>query len=163
MKYLCYVWLATLAACPPVLAAPVKFSDALYAKFHHERCLQCHQFNSKASNGRAYGSHRNRYLCENCHKPRLTGLAAGAWMAPEGGRMDYTGKSALETCRMALRNVGSGDKKELLRQHLLFDQRVLWAIQGGMTPGGQRERVPGGVETWRREVNEWIDGGMSCE
>lgn len=144
-------------------SAPVKFSDALHGKFHHARCLQCHQFNSNRSNGRAYTSHRNRYLCETCHKPVLTGLSVGEWMAPEGGRMDYTGKSARETCLMALRNVGSGDKKERLRHHLLHDQRVLWAIQGGMTPGGPRERVPGGVEAWRRDVNAWVDGGMSCE
>jgi hypothetical protein len=163
MKYVLPLWLAIASICPPVLAAPVRFSDALYPKFHHDRCLQCHQFNSQVSNGRAYGSHRNRYLCENCHKPRLTGLSAGEWMAPEGARMDYTGKSARETCEMALRNIGSGNKKELLRRHLLFDQRVLWAIQGGMTPAGARERVPGGLDNWRRDVNAWIDDGMLCE
>lgn len=163
MKCSIAVWLAAAATCLSAHAAPVRFSDALMAKFHHDRCLQCHQFNSKASTGRAYGSHRSRYLCETCHKPSLTGLAVGEWMAPEGSRMDYTGKSARETCEMALRNVGSGNKKELLRHHLLFDQRVLWAIQGGMTPSGQRERVPGGVEAWRRDVSAWIDGGMLCE
>ncbi len=163
MKQGLMIGLLMAGACLAGEAAPVNFSDVLYAKFHHERCLQCHQFNSKASNGRAYGSHRSRYLCENCHKPRITGLTPGEWMAPEGSRMDYTGKSARETCEMSLRNVGSGNKKELLRHHLLRDQRVLWAIQGGMTPAGQRQLVPGGIEAWQREVNEWIDGGMSCD
>ncbi len=155
--------LALAAVCGVATAETVRFSDHLYAKFHHERCLQCHQFNSPQSRGRAYGSHRNRYLCETCHKPSLTGLSVGEWMAPEGGRMDYTGKSPRETCQMALRNVGAGDKRELLRHHLLHDQRVLWAILGGMTPGGQRERVPGGYEDWQREVNAWLDTGMVCE
>jgi hypothetical protein len=163
MKRSILFWLVIASVVLSGHAAPLKFSDALYPKFHHDRCLQCHQFNSKTSNGRSYGSHRNRYLCENCHKSRLTGLTPGEWMAPEGGRMDYTGKSARETCLMVLRNIGSGDKKALLRRHLLQDQRVLWAIQGGMTPAGARERVPGGVDEWRRDVNAWIDDGMFCE
>jgi len=158
------LWLAATGFGAAVMAAePVKFSDALQAKFHHPRCLQCHQFNSQISQGRAYGSHRSRYLCETCHKPSLTGLPPGEWMAPAGARLDYTGMSARDTCLTSLRNVGAGDKKALLRHHLLYDKRVLWAVQGGMTPRGQRATVPGGLEEWVRDVNQWVDDGMLCE
>ncbi len=164
MKWLESAWLAMAAVSLSAQAcASAKFSDSLYQKFHHDRCLQCHQFNSKASNGRAYASHRSRYLCESCHKPKLTGLPVGEWMAPAGAKMDYTGMSARDTCQLALRNVGYGDKKELMRRHLLLDHRVLWAIQGAITPGGAREKVPGGIDDWVRDVNQWIDGGMLCE
>lgn len=157
-------WLGlAIAVCSLSASAQVKFSDRLYAKFHHPRCLECHQFNSQKSNGRAYHSHRQRYLCETCHKPGLTGLPPGEWMAPTGARMDYTGMSAQATCQIALRNVGYGDKRALLRQHLLYDHRVLWAIQGGITPGGARQTVPGGHAAWVEDVNQWLDGGMLCE
>jgi len=78
-------------------AEPVKFSDALYKKFQHPRCLQCHQFNSRVNNGRAYNSHRARYLCDNCHTNRITGLPRGEWMAPNE-KMDWTGMGARDLC-----------------------------------------------------------------
>ena len=142
---------------------PAKFSEALQAKFHHERCLQCHQFNSRRSNGRSYHSHRSRYLCDTCHKPGLTGLPPSEWMAPEGERMDYTNMSARDTCLMAFRNIGSGNKAQMLQNHLLHDHRVLWAIKSGMTPAGQREVLPGGLTAWERDVKRWVEGGMLCE
>ncbi|NTV95976.1 MAG: hypothetical protein HGA75_11270 [Thiobacillus sp.] len=142
---------------------PVKFSDALYPKFQHERCLQCHQFNSRRSNGRAWNSHRSRYLCEQCHKPALTGLGGGEWMAPAGDRMDYTGFSAHDTCELIKRNAATGDKAEVLSHHLLHDVRVGWALKSGKTPAGQREVVPGGYAEWERDVKAWIAGGMVCE
>lgn len=152
-----------LALGLPAWAEPVKFSDALYAKFHHERCLQCHQFNSRKSNGRAWTSHRNRYLCENCHKPRITGLQGGEWMAPPNDKMDYTGLSARATCEMIKRNAPIGDKAEVLTRHLLTDGRVGWALVSGMTPEGQRAIVPGGYAEWERDVKAWVADGMLCE
>ncbi len=147
----------------PSRAAPVKFSEALHDKFHHARCVECHQFNSRRSQGRAYHTHRSRYLCEQCHKPELTNLSPGEWMAPPGEKMDYTGMSAKDTCAMAIRNAGSGDKAAILKHHLLHDQRVLWAIRSGVTPEGPREKVPGGYEAWERDVLRWIEGGMVCD
>jgi hypothetical protein len=152
-----------LALTGPATAAPVKFSDALHQKFHHERCLQCHQFNSRKSNGRAWTSHRNRYLCEQCHKPALTGLGGGEWLAPGNEKMDYTGLSARDTCLMIKRNAPSGDKAEVLSRHLLTDSRVGWALKNGKTPAGQRPIVPGGYEEWQRDVKAWIADGMICE
>lgn len=163
MKSLPALILLALATPAWPAGTPVKFSTALHAKFHHERCLQCHQFNSRKSNGRAWTSHRSRYLCEQCHKPALTGLAGGEWMAPANEKMDYTGLSARETCLMIKRNAPSGDKAEVLRHHLLQDVRVQWSIKSGMTPGGQRPTVPGGEAEWERDVLAWIAGGMVCE
>lgn len=162
MKHLLILALALLGQAAQA-AGPVKFSDSLARKFHHDRCLQCHQFNSKQSNGRAYNTHRSRYLCETCHKPAFTGLATGDWMAPAGSKMDYTGMSPRDTCLMAMRNAPAGDKRETLRHHLLHDARVLWAITNGVTPAGQRERIPGGIEEWRRDVQAWYDAGMRCD
>lgn len=150
-----------LFLCVPARAAePVKFSDALYKKFHHPRCLQCHQFNSKR--GRSYHSHLSRYLCDNCHTRHLTGLPRGEWMAPNE-RMDYTGLGPAETCRLVKRNPGGGDAKAKMTHHLLEDVRVRWAVENGMTPAGRFPPVPGGYEEWAREVRAWIDGGMLCE
>ncbi|MDD3529293.1 MAG: hypothetical protein PHS77_05405 [Gallionellaceae bacterium] len=161
--------LLTLLLALPALAwaaparTPVKFGDALYAKFHHERCLQCHQFNSRRSNGRAWTSHRSRYLCESCHAPRLTGLAGGEWLAPAGERMDYTGYSARDTCLLVKRNAATGDKAQVLTRHLLHDVRVIWSLDRGTTPAGKRATVPGGYAEWERDVKAWIADGMLCE
>lgn len=141
---------------------PVKFSDALYKKFHHARCVQCHQFSSQRNNGRAYTSHRSRYLCDNCHTGHVTGLSRGDWMAPNE-RLDWTGLGPVATCELIKRNLGVGDTRRKMTQHLLRDVRVRWALESGMTPAGRFPTVPGGYEAWAREARAWIDGGMLCE
>jgi hypothetical protein len=157
------LWPLFLMLCMPVRAAePVKFGDALHKKFHHARCLQCHQFNSKRSNGRSYTSHRSRYLCDNCHTRHITGLARGDWMAPPD-KMDYTGLGPTDTCLLIKRNLGDGDPKARMTQHLFNDVRIRWALENGMTPAGRFPTVPGGYEEWARDARAWIDGGMLCE
>lgn len=159
------VWLLPmlLFLCIPAGATEsVRFSDALYKKFHNARCLQCHQFNSKRSNGRSYNSHSSRYLCDNCHTQRITGLPKGEWMAPND-RMDYTGMGPAETCQLIKRNLAGGGVKDRMTRHLLEDVRVRWALENGMTPAGRFPPVPGGYEEWARDVRAWIDGGMLCE
>jgi hypothetical protein len=152
-----------VASISTTLAAePVRFSDTLYGKFQHPRCLQCHQFNSRINNGRAYNSHRARYLCDNCHTNRLTGLPRGEWMAPHE-RMDWTGLSARDTCLIAKRNIGVGDVDSKLLKHMLHDGRVHWALDNGMTPNGKFPSVPGGSEEWARDVRAWAESGMLCE
>jgi len=161
--------LLAIAACLllnpllPALAAPVKFSDALYQKFQHERCLNCHQFNSRRSNGRSYTSHLHRYLCDNCHVPRLTTLAAGEWMAPQGSRMDYTGLNPRDTCLLIKRNSGAANREAQLLEHMIHDARIHWALEGGMTPMGRFPTVPGGYEEWLKDVQAWARDGMLCE
>lgn len=163
MKRLLPLFLLALAAPAADAGAPVRFSDALYQKFQHERCLQCHQFNSRRSNGRAWTSHRSRYLCEQCHKPALTGLGAGEWLAPAGEKMDYTGLSARATCEQIKRNAPTGDKAVTLTHHMLTDVRIRWALEGGQTPAGKRATVPGGYAEWERDVKAWVADGMLCE
>lgn len=143
-----------------VQAEPVKFSDALHAKFHHDRCLSCHQFNSTKNNGRAYLSHRSRYLCSQCHVPEIIGLKNSMWLAPEA-KLDYTGLDAKATCQVVKQNLG-GDER-IIRDHLLHDGRIRWAIESGMTPGGQKEPTPGGIAEWERDVRSWVKDGMRCE
>jgi hypothetical protein len=153
-----------LAAAPAALAAsPVSFGERLQAKFHHERCLACHQFNSRANNGRAYTSHRNRYLCSQCHRPERIGLAPGSeWMAPDR-LFDYTGFSAAATCRLIKERLGSDPGGQKLIRHLLHDGRVRWALDSGITPAGRAPTVPGGYAEWRRDVEDWARDGMRCE
>lgn len=144
-------------------ADPVRFSDVLYGKFMHPRCLQCHQFNSRAHNGRAYVSHRSRYLCDNCHTARITGLPRGEWMAPEE-RMDWTGMPPRELCLLIKQNMGSGDVlNPKLADHMLHDLRVNWALDNGMTPMGKFPAVPGGSVEWARDIRAWVADGMICE
>jgi hypothetical protein len=146
----------------PVAAAPVTFGERLNAKFHHERCLACHQFNTRAVPGRAYTSHRNRYLCKQCHVPARIGLPAGSeWMAPEG--MDYTGFSAAATCALIKRRIGSDPGGRRLVDHLLHDGRIRWALESGVTPGGRTPTVPGGYAEWQRDVDAWVKDGMRCD
>jgi hypothetical protein len=143
--------------------APVKFADALYPKFQHERCLNCHQFNSRKSNGRSYNSHRSRYLCDKCHTSHITSLAAGDWMAPPGSRMDYTGLSARDACLMIKGNSGAMNREAQLLEHMLHDVRIRWALEGGKTPMGQFPTVPGGYQAWVEDVHDWARDGMLCE
>jgi hypothetical protein len=154
--------LLLLTAMPAWSDDPARFGDALHEKFHHARCIQCHQFNSGKSNGRAHTSHRARYLCDNCHTRRITGLPRGEWQAP-GEKLDYTGLGPAETCQLIKRNLGPGDPKAAMTRHLLEDARIRWALESGMTPAGRFPPVPGGYEAWAREVKAWIDGGMLCE
>jgi len=141
---------------------PVIFADSLQAKFHHDRCLLCHQFNSRKNRGLTYHSHRSRYLCDNCHTPHISGLPRGEWMAPQA-RLDYTGLDARATCLLIKRNMGVGDLREKMREHLLHDARIRWSLDNGMTPGGKFPTVPGGYEAWARDVIAWLDDGMRCE
>lgn len=147
-------------AAPVALADPVKFSDKLHATFHHERCLQCHQFNTAKNNGRAFNSHRSRYLCSQCHLPQLTGLGKNDWFAPDS-KMDHTGLNAKNTCLLIKRTFGGDERK--LQAHLLHDARVRWALESGMTPGGPKEPVPGGYKQWEADVKAWAKDGMRCE
>lgn len=142
------------------IAAPVKFSDRLHAKFHHDRCLQCHQFNSQKHDGRGFNSHKSRYLCTQCHTQQLIGLKPGDWFAPEE-KLDHTGMNATETCKLIKRNMGQDSNKML--KHLLYDPRIKWAIESGLTPGGQKEPVPGGYKEWENEARAWVHDGMRCE
>jgi hypothetical protein len=143
-----------------VQAEPVKFGDALQAKFHHERCLSCHQFNNPKNNGRAFTSHRSRYLCSKCHIPEVIGLKNSIWLVPDV-RLDYTALDAKGTCQQVKHNLGDDEKR--MRDHLLQDGRIRWAIESGMTPGGKKETVPGGYPEWERDVRAWIKDGMRCE
>jgi hypothetical protein len=155
--------LAALMATGAAMAAePVTFGDALNQKFHHPRCLQCHQFNSARHQGRAYFSHRARFLCDRCHHANLTGLPRGEWIAPPE-KMDWTDLDARETCLLIKRNLNGSDPARKMREHLFHDARVRWALENGMTPGGRFPTVPGGYPEFVRQAREWVDGGMRCE
>lgn len=151
-----------LGLAAPAPAAPVTFGDRLHAKFHHPRCLNCHQFSSRVHNGRSFTSHRSRYLCRQCHQPQRIGLPPNTeWMAPTN--MDYTGFSAAATCRLVKQRMGVDPDGRKLAQHLLADGRIRWALDSGMTPGGPQPAVPGGYAAWQRDVEAWVGDGMRCE
>ena len=116
--------------------------------------------NSAKNNGRNFNSHRSRYLCSKCHTPQIIGQKETTWMAPEA-KFDYTGFDARSTCEMAKRNLGNDSNR--IREHLLHDGRVRWAIESGMTPSRQKAAVPGGYAEWERDVLAWVSGGMRCE
>lgn len=161
MRILAALMLA-LAALPALAGKPVVFADRLHAKFQHARCLECHQFNTRERDGRAFTSHRSRYLCVECHRPDAIGLPPNTdWMAPNN--MDYTGFSAAATCRLVKARMGNDPTGKKLADHLLHDGRIRWALDSGMTPGGPRPTVPGGYKEWKRDVEAWIADGMRCD
>lgn len=152
-----------VAGSGSLAAAPVTFGDQLHAKFHHERCLSCHQFNSRERQGRAFTSHRSRYLCVHCHRPELMGLPPGTdWMAPPAN-MDYTGFSASATCHLIKQRMGMDPTGQKLAHHLLHDGRIRWALDSGMTPAGRQPQVPGGYAEWQRDIEAWVRDGARCE
>jgi cytochrome c551/c552 len=162
MRYWIIVLTAMVGWTFPAAAEPVTFATRLNAKFHHERCLSCHQFNSPQHQGRAFGSHRSRYLCVQCHRPDVIGLAPNSeWVAPNN--MDYTDFTPVDTCRLIKRRTGVDPSGQKLVRHLLTDGRVRWALDSGMTPGGQKETVPGGYAEWKSDVEAWVKDGMRCE
>lgn len=150
---------ASWAASP---VAGASFAEILYPSFQHARCLTCHQFNSRRSNGLSYTSHRSRYLCDTCHQPQLTGLRGGEWLAPLP-RLDWTGLTPRQTCELLKRNAGRGDAGQMLIAHLMHDGRIHWALDSGMTPAGWYPTVDGGSAAWRQKVLAWVEGGMRCE
>lgn len=162
MRNVLAILLALTAWAIPAAAEPVTFATHLHAKFHHPRCLSCHQFNSPQHQGRAFNSHRSRYLCTQCHRSSLIGLPPNTeWMAPNN--MDYTGFSAAATCHLIKQRMGVDPDGRKLAQHLLADGRIRWALDSGMTPGGQKPAVPGGHAEWQRDVEAWLRDGMHCE
>lgn len=160
------VLLCIATALPALSVAGPKqgasFAETLYPIFQHERCLTCHQFNSRRSHGLSYTSHRSRYLCDTCHQPRLTGLKGGEWQAPLP-RLDWTGLDPRATCELIKRNAGSSDAGQKLHAHLLTDGRIHWALDSGMTPAGRHPTVDGGSAVWHQKVLAWVEGGMRCE
>ena len=71
--------------------------------------------------------------------------------------------TAAETCRLIKQRIGADPNGQKLAHHLLTDGRVRWALDSGMTPGGQKQAVPGGYGEWKRDVEDWIRDGMRCE
>lgn len=138
------------------------FARLIYPYLQHERCISCHQFNSRGHNGRAYFSHRGRYLCAQCHTDALTGMPGLDWMAPPP-KMDYTELSPEQVCAMFKRNSGSGNIEANLLHHMLHDRRIRWALDSGCTPAGPKPTVPGGYMAWKRDVQAWAATGMRCD
>ncbi len=157
---------APILFLPPLWASTAApgagFAETLYPLFQHPRCLTCHQFNSARSQGLSYSTHRSRYLCDTCHHPQLTGLKGGEWQAPLA-RLDWTGLAPRETCELVKRNTGGADAARRLREHLLHDGRIHWALDSGMTPAGPRPTPEGGSTAWQGAVEAWLAGGMRCE
>lgn len=164
--WLCGVVLAMLTATSTAAhagnAEPVRFGDKLNDKFHHERCLTCHQFTSRKYPGKSFTTHRSRYLCTQCHRPDVTGVPSGEWLVPTG--MDFTGMNAADTCRFILRRMGADPSGDPMVKHLLHDARIRWALESGRLPDGSTvETVPGGYDAWRTEVLAWVQDGMRCD
>ena len=123
---------------------PTSPRPSLNPSIQHECHLACHRFNSRRSCGLSYTSHRNRYLCDTCCQPALTGLKGGEWQAPLP-RLEWTGLGPRETCELIKRNAGAGDLERRLQHHLLTDGRIHWALDLSMTPAGRSPTVDGGA------------------
>ncbi len=155
------------------------FADHLYAKFQHPRCLNCHHFKaadgmgSQPLPGEAPTSPRHRELkdgdCHACHTHAVTGVppAFQQWQAAPI-EMDWTGKSAEETCQL-IKQAKQGEFADPTRmaEHLKHDRLIDWALtRGRVPPAGSpqvRDRVPGNRQEWIAEVEAWINGGMRCD
>ena len=77
--------------------------------------------------------------------------------------MDWTDLNARDTCLLIKQNLSGADSATKMREHLLHDVRVRWALDNGMTPGGRFPAVPGGYAEFARQAQEWVAGGMGAE
>jgi hypothetical protein len=155
------------------------FADQLFSKFLHARCLNCHHFNaddgmgSQPLPGESPTSSRHRDLkdgnCHDCHTHAVTGVppAFQQWKAPPID-MDWTGKSAQETCQLIKQgNQGEFGEPPRMAEHLKHDRLIAWALtRGRVPPAGNpqvKDRVPGDRREWIAQVEAWINGGMRCD
>jgi hypothetical protein len=153
----------------------VRFSTLLYPKFQAKGCTKCHDFYEQRLGGLAYTSHwtLTAERCGECHDTQVTGFVRPSeWFARPGV---YTSDmNAAQTCETIKRDLHGGFKHpgKLARDiadHLFGSPRVLWGIEGatarsGQLPEGRSEPdlVQGGLKQWKRDVNDWLQGGMDC-
>ena len=151
---------------PPLWASTAApgtgFAKTLNPLFRHPRGLTCHPFNRAHSHGLSYSAHRSRDLCDTGHHPQRTVLKGGEWQAPLA-RFDWTGLAPRETCGLVKGNTGGADAAWRLREHLLHDGCIHWALDSGMTQAGQPSTSEGGSMAWQGAVEAWLAGGMRCE
>jgi hypothetical protein len=174
-----------LASTPPAQAATSgvsTFADHLHAKFQHQRCLNCHHFNtpdgmgSQPLPGEAPTAPPHKELsngdCRACHTQAVTGIPPDVkpsqqWRAPPRD-MDWTGMTPQQTCELIKQtNQGEFADPDNLTNHLTQDRLIMWAITRGRVPPAAspraRDRVPQGRQEWLMQVDAWIKGGMQCQ
>ena len=153
------------------------FSANLYAKFQAKSCTNCHDFHEKGKDGLYFNTHAERRdvnRCTTCHTHGVNGFEDSAeWFARPG--LYTSGLDAKATCEKTKEALSSKFKSDALmatqlEKHLFTDPRVLWGIEGatpksGNLPFNKKEgnMVKGGLEEWKAQVMEWINGGMKCE
>ncbi|MCP3875208.1 MAG: hypothetical protein GY699_18895 [Desulfobacteraceae bacterium] len=153
------------------------FSTNLNAKFHAGSCTTCHDFFEKDKNGLTFTNHAKRRdvnRCTKCHKSSVTGFKHRSdWFAQPG--LYTSGMDSKTTCEKIMEVLNAKFKsKDLLARdlehHLLEDPRVLWGIEGATPESGnlpfkkkETDMVEGGLDAWKKEVMEWIKGGMKCD
>ncbi|MEK7388367.1 MAG: cytochrome c3 family protein [Elusimicrobiota bacterium] len=160
----------------PLQAAQADFGARLFGKFQAKACTQCHDFFETNPPGLLAASHKGRSprTCVTCHTSKVTGFThADDWFARPG--LYTSAMSSTTVCETIKNDMHAQFKNESLsaremEKHLLEDPRVLWAIESatsnsGRLPGGKTETglVAGGLAQWKKDVREWIKGGMSCQ
>jgi len=153
-----------------------RFSTNLYPKFQAKGCTNCHDFFAQKLNGLSFTTHRDRKAekCVECHDHDVTGFAhADEWFARPGlYTSDMNVQQTCETIKAQM-HASFKHKDKLAREmtaHLFESPRVLWGIAGatpksGTLPKGKSEHdlIQGGIKQWKKEVNAWIQGGMTCD
>lgn len=153
------------------------FSTNLHAKFQVKACTHCHDFYEKDKNGLSFNSHAKRLdvnRCQMCHKSKVTSFEhPEEWFARPG--LYTSGMSAKESCETIKEALHAKFKSDNLlagqmKKHLFEDPRVLWGIEGGLPNSGKLpfkkqevDLIKGGMEEWKAQVTDWINGGMKCD
>ncbi|MEX2494284.1 MAG: hypothetical protein WD425_21300 [Nitrospirales bacterium] len=159
---------------------PVTFQD-LAAVFHHANCVNCHRASSEPLNNSQHTSTlaaMSPAQCIGCHQDSLFSnrgpltpqggntvpMHTVQWQAPPSTmKFDVTGTNLCNRIKQQMNNTVTTND---LKDHLLGDPLILWAVQGGPlnTQGVSRNGIPGwSLQQWADKVQQWEDNNFACE
>ena len=159
---------------------PVTFQD-LAAVFQHANCVNCHRATSESLNNSQHTSAlpaMSPQQCIGCHQDSLfsnrgpltpqggsqISMHTVQWQAPPSTmKFDVTGTTLCNKIKQQMNNtVTTNDLKE----HLLGDPLILWAVQGGQfnVQGSSRNGILGwSLQQWADKIQQWEDNNFACQ
>jgi hypothetical protein len=130
------------------------FNLLLSQTFTHPRCANCHGFDEGNTVASRHSSLGRSSDCQSCHD-------VPTWRAPFRS-FSFSKLSSIQICQGA-KNRSSSDIS-VLKQHLIEDPLILWAVNSAFTQGIQFDRAPpGSASAWIAIVNTWLNNGAICD
>ncbi len=159
---------------------PVTFQD-LAAVFQHPNCVNCHKASSESLNNPQHTSPlaaMSPQQCITCHQDSLfstrgpltpqgastVSMHTVQWQAPPSTmKFDVPGTTLCNRIKQQMNNTVTTND---LKDHLLGDPLILWAVDGGQfnVQGNLRNGIPGWtLQQWADKIQQWEDNNFACE